>query len=251
MHPFLYPKHQELVKHLRQDFRQNGYVHLPGFFSPTQIQEANDQLAQLLARRQTAMNVADVADNHSGDAAFLWMARLHYYNLYFEELMYESPFSQLASALLEDEVWGEDLSYFMHPARHGAALPPHQDGSAFMIAPWEALCFWVALEDMDHHTGCLHYLRASHHEGLRTHRPVPSPLCPEEIEDYPARQDEVSFPLRAGDLIAHHCLTVHRISPNVSFTRHRQALRFTYFATRAMVDETEGALHLQQASALG
>jgi ectoine hydroxylase-related dioxygenase (phytanoyl-CoA dioxygenase family) len=75
----------------------------------------------------------------------------------------------------------------------------------------------VVLDDMATGNGCLHYLRASHRRGLRRHgagvvsfsQAIPELTAAE-------RREAVPVVARRGDVIAHHCLTVHWADVNAS-----------------------------------
>lgn len=49
------------------------------------------------------------------------------------------------------------------------------------------------------------------------------------------RADEVPACMEPGDLVIHHCLTIHRADPNPS-NRHRRALGLAYNSKRARKD---------------
>jgi len=50
-------------------------------------------------------------------------------------------------------------------------------------------------------------------------------------------ESEVAFPAQAGDLLAHHALTIHRAEGNESQTRTRRALGLIYYGKSANVDQ--------------
>ena len=49
-------------------------------------------------------------------------------------------------------------------------------------------------------------------------------------------KDEVFFPTKAGDLLVHHSLTIHRADGNTSKNRSRKAMGFIYYANKAKED---------------
>lgn len=226
--------HPDLAQHLCRDFYRNGYLHYPGFVDRQTLTRLRVQVETAAARREGRMDPTHV--QRPGQVGRL-LAKLHYYDLFFEDLLGDARFEQLASLLLRDRVQGEDISWVFQPPKAGGGLSPRQDGAGFMIAPWEAVSIWVALEDMDRDTGCLHYQRGSHREGMREHSHDPADpvlIDPAEACD---PQQAVAFPVKAGDLLVHHCLMVHWLSPNVSYTRPLHALRLAYVAERALVGD--------------
>ena len=112
-----------------------------------------------------------------------------------------------------------------------------------MITPPHALTMWLALEDVGAEQGCVRYVRGSHRRGLRRHEASGVLGFSQAIVDLgrPEDADEVALPCRAGDLLVHHALTIHRAGDNRSATRSRQALGFIYYGVSAEVDEAAHA----------
>ena len=50
---------------------------------------------------------------------------------------------------------------------------------------------------------------------------------------YPKKKNEVFFQTKAGDLLVHHSLTIHRADGNNSEDRSRKAMGFIYYANKA------------------
>lgn len=226
--------HPDLAQHLCRDFYRNGYLHYPGFVDRVSLARLREQVEATTSRRAGQMAPEHV---HRPGRHGLVLENLHFYDLFFEDLMADDRFEQLASLLLRDRVQGETVTYLHHPPLTTEGRAPQQDGASLLIAPWEALTIWVALEDMDQDTGCLHYRRGSHREGMREHVLSGQGPALAEPEEACARQQAVAFPVKAGDLLVHHCLTVHWLSPNHSYTRSLRALRLAYVAERAVVEE--------------
>jgi len=99
---------------------------------------------------------------------------------------------------------------------------------------------WLALEDVNEETGCIHYVRGSHKETkFRSHGQSGVLGFSQGITDFgtPAdRANEVSFPGTGGTFLMHHAKTVHWASGNKSESRTRKALGFIYYAKRAKLD---------------
>ncbi len=155
---------------------------------------------------------------------------------YFHDLMFNSPFEQLAAELLQHEVRGVNLQYFNKPAGISLPTPPHQDGWYFMLEPNEAVTMWLAMDHVDEENGCVRYLPGSHRDGLRPHARTKTLGFSQGLTDYGSesdRQQEVAIAAEPGDLLVHHALTVHRADANQSTSRSRKALGFIYYSTAA------------------
>ena len=91
--------------------------------------------------------------------------------------------------------------------------------------------------EVDGENGCIRYVAGSHHDGLRPHQRTDVLGFSQGVTDYgPAdQQREVPVHAEPGDLLVHHCLTVHRADANRS-GRHRRALGLIYYSDRAQED---------------
>jgi phytanoyl-CoA hydroxylase len=106
-----------------------------------------------------------------------------------------------------------------------------------MLEPTEAVAMWLALDDADEANGCMRYIPGSHLRGMRKHGRSGTLGFSQGITDYSDadRSAEVAIPARPGDLIVHHCLTIHRADANHS-QRQRPAIQLVYFSDRAKED---------------
>ena len=174
--------------------------------------------------------------------------RLQKFGRYDQELqeLYESDRCRVLSRhLLNDEAvprGSGGLQWFGKPPRIGKITPPHQDGFYFKLEPSEALTCWIALDSIDEGNGCIRFLPGSH---LRGYRPLAMSNVlgfSRGVTDYDDvdRAAEQAIIASPGDLIVHHCMTVHRADPNPS-DRWRRALGMVYYAGRARVTEDSEA----------
>lgn len=166
------------------------------------------------------------------------MQDLNLYDPYFEKILTNSKFTEIASFLLEEKVIGKTLEYFNKPPRIGKPTPPHQDAYYFMIHPVCAVTMWMALEEVDKENGCLHYVKGSHLKGMRPHGRTQTKGFSQGIIDYGKEGDvETGFPAQPGDLLIHHALTIHRADGNRSDFRTRKAMGLIYFGESAKEDK--------------
>jgi len=232
----------DLQQTLRSKFREDGYVFLPGFLNQEEIPTVRAKLNTFIEQRVTNMPPEQVYYEDKSDRRTLkQLQQLFAYDGFFREMMFESRFERLASILLEDAVVGKNLQYFNKPPKIGKGTPAHQDGYYFMLNPQEAVTMWMALETVDEENGCVRYIKGSHRKGMRSHAPTQTLGFSQGITDFGTEEDlenEVHFLAKAGDLLVHHALTIHRADGNRSKTRSRQALGFIYYAAQAQEDLT-------------
>ncbi len=226
---------------LVRDFNEHGYVSLPGFVSCDEIAIMNEHKRRLIESVVPDLPPEVVFYESKDDPSTLkQIQKLYEYDGYFRELMFGSRFEWLAEVLLGEPVVGKNMQYFNKPAGIGQPTPPHQDGYFFMLKPNHAITMWLALEDVSESQGCVRYVRGSHKFGMRVHGRSGVLGFSQHILDFGLANDqdnEVAFPCKAGHLIAHHSLTIHRADGNTSEDKSRQALGFIYYASSAHEDE--------------
>jgi len=165
------------------------------------------------------------------------LERLHEHDSYFRDLANDDTIVSFAKDLLGDNAALNGFQMFGKAPRIGVGTPSHQDGFYFCLEPCNAITFWIALDRADEENGCVHYVSGSNRKGLRPHEPSSSfgfslgiaDLSPEDIAN------ERAVVVDPGDLIVHHCLTIHRTSGNRS-DRLRRALGIVFFGASSVVD---------------
>jgi len=97
---------------------------------------------------------------------------------------------------------------------------------------------WMVLDRTDEGNGFIRYVPGSHRRDMRPHGRSAVSGFSQGVTDFNQtdRVSEAVIVAEPGDLIVHHCLTIHRADPNLS-ERRRWALGLVYFAQRAQPDE--------------
>ena len=231
----------EFAKKLRANFVKDGFVFLPSFLNKKEIALVKNKISEFIENKVDNMNPKDVYYENINDKGSLkQLQKLYEFDPFFADMIFGSRFEKLASILLNDEVVGKNIQYFNKPPKIGKSTPPHQDGYYFMLDPNEAVTMWMALEPVDDKNGCVRYVKGSHKYGLRDHGPTNTLGFSQGISDYGRPNDienEVFFPIREGDLLVHHSLTIHRADRNTSEDRSRKAMGLIYYAKIAKEDK--------------
>ncbi len=131
------------------------------------------------------------------------------------------------------------------PPLHAATTPWHQDQS-YLHMPFTRpgtpiaarfLQFWLALDDVDEATGCMHFLPGHSLERVLPHEVAGGAaddagrlLAIADAEATLPLRNAVACPLAAGGCTAHGPGTPHFTSANQSATRHRRAYIFNFAA---------------------
>jgi ectoine hydroxylase-related dioxygenase (phytanoyl-CoA dioxygenase family) len=114
----------------------------------------------------------------------------------------------------------------------GRAIEWHQDYSYWPLDCPEGLTAWLALDDADEDSGALVYAPGTHRLGecepadfiSGSGQPTSGALPPLDLAA--ADRLATALPVRAGDLLVHHPLVLHRSGPNRT-TRERMGLSLT------------------------
>ena len=223
---------------IKKSYERDGYVSIPGFLSQEEVDQINRELVDFIKNTLPLMPANYVFyEDENNPSTLKQLQDIQKYNLFFERILNGSRFKEIAEVLLQENVIGKTLEYFNKPAGIGKPTPPHQDNYYFKLEPPQAITMWLALEGADEGNGCVRYIRASHLNGLRPHGRTATLGFSQGITDY-AAQDfaaETPFTVKAGDLLVHHAMTIHRADANSS-DRSRRAMGFIYFGESAEED---------------
>jgi hypothetical protein len=241
---------ESLIKELQITFEENGFVYFPGFLKKSEITSVKEKLNYFITNKLADMPSEMVYyEDKSNTSSLKQLQRLFEFDDYFYHLMFGSRFEKLATILLNEKAIGKNIQYFNKPPIIGKATPAHQDGYYFMLTPNEAVTMWMSLEDVDEENGCVRYVKGSHKWGMRPHGKTGVLGFSQGISDFGLKADlenEVFFPTKAGDLLVHHSLTIHRADANQSKTRTRKAMGFIYYAASAQEDSVAHEAYSRQ-----
>jgi ectoine hydroxylase-related dioxygenase (phytanoyl-CoA dioxygenase family) len=164
----------------------------------------------------------------------------------FHDVLWNPRFAMAASQLLNAPVrfWHDQLFY--KPAKKGGVVAWHQDYSYWTrTKPIAHLTCWCALDDATEENGCLQYIPGSHRWGL-----LPKPVIAGELEgikDFLNEEQKAAFakpdlaPVKAGEAIFHHPLTLHGSGENRS-EQPRRAFVINAVADGVVSDSNEPLL---------
>lgn len=163
------------------------------------------------------------------------------------DVLWNPAFLMASSQLLGDKpvrFWHDQIFY--KPAKKGGVVAWHQDYSYWTrTKPVAHITCWCALDDATIENGCLHYIPGSHKWGL-----MPKPVIAGELEgikDFLNEEQKEQFahpkpvPVKAGEAIFHHSLTLHGSGENKS-EQPRRAFVINAFADGVVSDSDEPLL---------
>jgi phytanoyl-CoA hydroxylase len=242
---------QLLNAELKARFDRDGYAVLPGWLNADELQKLKGEVERFLRDGLPALPPGAAVREIKDRPETLKLVPLPAAtDPYFNDLRSKGKFRDLADLTLGRPSVTQALTWMNKPAKVGSDTPPHQDGYYYMLQPSEAVAMWLALEDADETNGCMRYIPGSHLRGMRRHGRSGTLGFSQGISDYSDadRQAEVAIPARPGDIIVHHCLTIHRADANLS-NRERKAIQLVYFSDRAKEDVERKAAYQAQLKA--
>ena len=231
-------------------FRENGYLAGVKMLDDVQVEELRNELAELTTEQHPEHNL--FYEYHSTESTDPQTILFHALGAWrvtngFHDVLWNPRFLVAASQLLGNKAvrfWHDQLFY--KPPKKGGVVAWHQDYSYWTrTKPVAHLTCWCALDDATEENGCLQYIPGSHRWGL-----LPKPVIAGEFEgikdslndeQMAAFQHPALAPVKAGEAVFHHPLTLHGSGENQS-DQPRRAFVINAFADGVISDSNEPLL---------
>lgn len=229
----------ETLETAKSEFDRDGFSIIRGFLSNDEIEQIESQLQDYIGNTLPLLPPGAAFYETKGDSASLFrLAGFEEHSSFFAKFGEQQRFMQLGRALLNDRILFQGVQLFGKAPKVGGETPAHQDNYYFTLAPSDALTMWLAIDRSDSANGCVRFVPGSHKRGLLPHGRGETFGFSMGLLDFSDedRAKEISANLSPGDLVVHHCLTIHRADPNLSNHR-RWGLGMVYFANRAKPDQ--------------
>jgi len=217
------------------EFKECGVLLGPKVYDRRECEKLRGRLADVIAGRsetrpEATRNLLGTADQVVIQIINIWQA-----DTLFREHLYHPLICQMVSQLVGHHVvrvWHDQVQY--KPPRLGGVTAWHQDYPFWpVIEPADLVTAWVALEDATVENGCMWMVPRSHLWGIHKRGIIGT-----ELNDFAPTPDVASlpvgalvcptpYPVPAGHVIFHHCLTWHG-SPANGSERGRPAVAVHY-----------------------
>ena len=231
-------------------FHENGYLAGIKMLEEPQIEQLKKELTALSDSGHPGHELFyEFHSNESSDPQTILFHALGAWRITegFHDVLWNPRFVIAASQLLGKKsvrFWHDQLFY--KPAKKGGVVAWHQDYSYWTrTKPIAHLTCWCALDDATVENGCLQYIPGSHQWGL-----LPKPVIAGELqgirdflndEQRSRFEHPVMTPVKAGEAIFHHPLTLHGSGENKS-NQPRRAFVINVFADGVISDSNEPLL---------
>ncbi|MEO6187325.1 MAG: phytanoyl-CoA dioxygenase family protein [Ginsengibacter sp.] len=231
-------------------FEENGYLGGIKMLNAEQIEILKNELKELAGPGQESNSLFyEYNSNESADPNTILFHALGAWRITegFHDVLWNPAFLMAASQLLGDQpvrFWHDQLFY--KPAKKGGVVAWHQDYSYWTrTIPMAHITCWVTLDDATVENGCLNYIPGSHKWGLLPKPDLAGSL--HGIQDFLDESQKQQLanpqpvPVKAGEAIFHHPLTLHGSGENNS-DRPRRAFVINAFADGVISDSNEPLL---------
>jgi hypothetical protein len=184
----------------RAAFARDGYLHLPGWFSPAEIEALRADIDRAAGER--------AGQSSLDDGAMTFYSLLFPLSADLQAFVGQDRLVEAACHVLDDDVW---VRWDQAVVKRAGAptFPWHQDNGYSRLRA-EHLQAWVALTDAGPDDGGLWVAPGSHRRDLTHHRRG----AHVEVDDEPAEERAVVAGI--GDLVLFSSRLVHRTTPNES-----------------------------------
>jgi len=208
-------------------YRRDGFVHVPGVLSAAEVSRLGAAVDHAVTARKRG-DKRTLAEKTPYEQSFIQCQYLWEDFPQVRPLTFHPAIGRLAAALIGApaiRLWHDQALY---KEAGGRETDAHQDHPYWPITERKALTAWIPLVEVDHATGCMGYVPASH-QGAAEYVNIFSE--PGSGAALLARQTAapVFAPATPGDVLFHHGLTVHLAKPNRS-DHMRRVYTCIYFA---------------------
>jgi phytanoyl-CoA hydroxylase len=207
----------------KDTYDQYGYVIYPRLFSRELIDEANRIIDEL------DLKPCDTVFDEDGTGKIKQIQYLHKYHEFFANMIETlRPYAVKLTGQKDLKVLNMQM-FEKHPDI-SKPTRAHQDNAYFKVTPPLAITFWISLDHIDEENGALYYAPKTHLTPTRKHARyhkdttfrirsgVPGlSLC---LHEHPEETD-IPIITEPGDVLVHHCNTIHRAGKNTSSRRRR------------------------------
>jgi len=203
-----------------QFYREKGYLHLPGVFTPEEAALFRRE-AHALARRLVESHAPGVLGSGWGSAAkvtnlpreLLHCHNVQFHSALFSRLLVEPRFTDRIADLIGENIQLHHTKLFIKPPEKGAPFPMHQDHPYFPHERDTMMAAIIHFDDAPLEKGCVRVVPGSHKLGPLDHLNEGGHHLP--VERFPVAE-ATPLPARAGDVLCFTYLTIHGSGVNTS-----------------------------------
>jgi len=226
-------------------FRTQGYLVVPGFFSQREVEAMQAEVARF-QREGKFNNVATDGDGKTKSTTQrnLQICPTVKISTFFRALPFEPKVVEAVSQLIGDPFLLHLDQIFLKPAGDGMGTNWHQDNAYFKISdPLKGTAMWIAVHDATIANGTLNVIPGMFREELKHER---DPMSNHHIRCYPDESNAVPCEIKAGGVVFFCYGTPHATRGNKT---DKDRAGFAYhFLHESVTSTSSHAQHFQQAN---
>jgi len=216
------------VSSYAEQFARDGYVVVPGLFSPAEVEEIREVFTKMHADgvpgHYEPRTVRDgVEDPNDPLYQYPRVMMPHRFNARAKHYMLHPGVTRVLKELFQAEpVATQSMFYFKPPGARGQAL--HQDQFYLLVEPGTCIAAWTAIDDCDAENGGMMVVPKTHDA------PIVCPDLANRGESYtthfvpvPKGHKPQLAKMKAGDTLFFNGSVIHGSGPNRSKTRFRRS----------------------------
>jgi ectoine hydroxylase-related dioxygenase (phytanoyl-CoA dioxygenase family) len=206
---------------ISQFFKQNGYYHAKGVFSPSEVAELERDFDRLVAQLMSSdehINARwkgpEVEKLGAQNTVVYHTHNVQQFSAAWHRATLQPRFLDVVEAIIGPDIVLHHTKLFQKPAENGAPFPMHQDWAYFPTEQDSMMAGVIHVSDATDEMGCLRVYPGSHKLG-RLQGSWGQSASDILLNDYPI---EKSTPVecQAGDVVFFSYFTVHGSMPNRS-----------------------------------
>jgi phytanoyl-CoA hydroxylase len=213
-----------LTDTLKQSYQANGYVVVPGVFSPDEVAHYLDHFMTLRKNPQPRDDTGVDIGADDPIKRYPRMIQTHRWDELSVRWLLDERLKVCLTGLLGKEPYAaQTMVYFKPAGSRGQAL--HQDNYYLRVLPGTCMAAWLALDRCDEANGCMQVVPGSHTWDI---------LCTEDADTrvsftsvtvpLPPGQSPRPVLMEAGDVLFFNGSIVHGSYPNTTTDRFRRSL---------------------------
>ncbi len=229
-----------MTKNITNNFKKNGITIFRKSFPIKLINRANKEFKKIASEKKKKHIIYDK------NLKIKYIKNLDYHYDFFKQFI-NSRILLIAKKLLNENVYVVNVGLHSKIGKDSSRTPAHQDNFYWSRKPSNALTAYIALTKQSKENGVISYLLGSHKMGVLKHKKSKEKGFSSFIGDDKILNKNFYSPiLGPGDVIFHHCNTIHRANPNkkTGLKHSRKSIAMVIYGESALENKKMRKLYL-------
>ncbi len=212
-------KSSHLIKNIKQEFKENGFVKVENLVSKFEIKLIKKDINHIskILKEKKYKHLHLTEDGKINSIHDINKLKI---KSYLKKFAKKKKLKKIVNNILDTQnTVVRNLEFFLKPKKTGQSAPFHQDNYFWNVKKAEALNVWIACSVSNKNNGGICYLKKSHTNGLLKHEISYKKGTSQKIseKDLNKLNYKKIFPnLNIGDCLIHHPEVIHGSYKNLS-----------------------------------